>query len=370
MKTIIVFSHLRWGTVFDRPQQIMTRLARNYKIIYVEEPVQTGDVYIASTQVAPNVMALVPHTVGNGLGFNDAQMAVIGPMLKAWLIYHADVEDGYGFWFYTPQALPMKDAFGPEFIVFDIMDEFVPSPSLVKDRETELIRIADVVIAEGPSLTRANLEARPDILSLPSGVDADHYSPTRVSEAEAAARKVDSLQHHIPHPRLGYFGTINERIDLDLLTEITSTDPRWHVVMVGPFEGIDPADVPQHQNLHWLGALPYSLLPKMAHGWDACLIPFKENDSTLLGSPTKTLEYLAAEKPVISTAVPDVVELYGNVVRVGASQDEFIAGIRASLAETDQEKADRIFAGNAIVNAHSWDDVVETIHQAIVTATN
>lgn len=370
MKTIIVFSHLRWGTVFDRPQQIMTRLAHNYKIIYVEEPVCTGDVYIAATQVAPNVKVLVPHTVENGLGFNDAQMAVIGPMLKSWLIYHADVEDGYGFWFYTPQALPLKDAFGPEFLVFDIMDEFIPSPSIVKDRETELIRIADIVIAEGPSLTRANIEARPDILSLPSGVDAVHYSPTRVSEAEAAARKVDSLQHHIPHPRLGYFGTINDRIDIDLITEITSTDPRWHVVMVGPFEGLDPSDIPQRQNLHWLGAQPYSLLPKMVHGWDVCLIPFNVDDSTVLCSPTKTLEYLAAEKPVVSTGVPDVVELYGNVVTVGTDHDAFIEGIKTALAETDQEKADRISAARLVIDASNWNDIVETIHQAIMTATN
>jgi len=368
MKTLLVFSHLRWNFVFQRPQHLLTRLAKHYKILFVEEPVTTGSVYIEANQVAPNVHTLVPHTVEDGWGFNDRQMAVVGPLVKDWLQEHADLTEGYGIWFYTPQALPLKAAFGPDFVIFDVMDEltlFANAPAYLKERETELLQTADLVIAGGPSLARAKQEIRPDTLSLPSAVDAEHYSPTRAMQAEAESHYEDTLEHDIPHPRIGFFGVIDERLDIDLVAAIADANPRWHVVMVGPTAKIDPANLPQRANIHWLGSQPYELLPQLVQGWDVCMMPFAMNDATKFISPTKTLEYMAAEKPIVSTPIHDVIELYGSVVEIGYTHEEFIGHIEMLLNEEPTQVAQRITEGKELVKLYSWDETAEKVHQAI-----
>lgn len=371
MKTLIVFSHLRWNFVFQRPQHLLTRLAKYYKILFVEEPTNTGSVFIEATQVAPNIHTLVPHTVEDGWGFNDRQMAVLGPLVKAWIQENADVTDGYGIWFYTPQALPLKGEFAPDFVVFDVMDEltmFAHAPAFLKERETELLQTADLVIAGGPSLAKAKQVVRPDTLSLPSAVDANHYSPSRAKDAELATREEDTLEHDIPHPRIGFFGVIDERLDIDLLAQVADANPRWHVVMVGPVVKIDPNTLPQRNNIHYLGSQPYSLLPQIVQGWDVCMMPFALNDSTKFISPTKTLEYMAAEKPIVSTAIHDVIELYGSVVEVGNTPEEFISHIEMLLNEDPVNAASRVVEGKELVKLHSWDEVAEKIHIAIEEA--
>ena len=371
MKTIIVFSHLRWNFVFQRPQHLLTRLAKHYKILFVEEPVNTGAVFIESFDVAPNIQTLVPHTVENGWGFNDEQLAVIGPMVKAWVEANADISDGYGLWFYTPQAYTVKGAFGPEFVVFDVMDElsmFAHAPAELKAREKELLQTADVVFAGGPSLARAKQEIRPDTISLPSCVDASHYSPERAKQAELDGHEEDTLEHDIPHPRIGFFGVIDERLDIDLVAALADHDPHWHIVMVGPVVKIDPATLPQRQNIHWLGSQPYSLLPQIVQGWDVAILPFALNDATKFISPTKTLEYMAAEKPIVSTAIHDVVELYGSVVQIGLTPEEFIQHVENFLHEEPVQAAQRVVEGKELVKMYSWDEAAEIVHQAIESA--
>jgi UDP-galactopyranose mutase len=373
MKTLVVFSHLRWKFVYQRPQHLLVRLAKHYQIIFVEEPVPSDSSlqYLLHSQVAPNVTVLVGHTAEHGYGFNDEQMTVMGPMVRNWLRKNVDLSTGYGVWFYTPQALPMKDVLAPEFIVFDVMDElsmFKDAPKQLKDRERELLRIADVVMAGGPSLYNAKKEARPDTICLPSSVDAAHYSPQRSEEAEAETHIDERLEHDIPHPRIGFFGVIDERLDIDLVAAIADADPHWHICMVGPVVKIDPATLPQRPNIHWLGQQDYEVLPQIVHTWDVCMMPFALNDSTKFISPTKTLEYMAAEKPVVSTDIHDVSELYGSNVEIGKTPAEFIAKIQMLLNESDGDKQSRLQRGATLVKHSSWDSTAEIAYQAIEAA--
>lgn len=372
MKTIIVFSHLRWNFVFQRPQHLLTRLAKDFKIIFVEEPVNTGSVFVEASCPQDNITVLVPHTVEHGWGFNDEQIAVIGPLVQTYLNDHDVLDnDQYGIWFYTPQALPLKNYFSPDFTIFDVMDElsmFAHAPAELKEREKELLLTADLVMAGGPSLARAKQTLRPDTLSEPSCVDASHYSPERARAAEAADHSEDLLEHDIPHPRLGFFGVIDERLDIDLVAAIADANPRWHVVMVGPVVKIDPATLPQRDNIHWLGSQPYSLLPQIVQGWDVCMMPFALNDATRFISPTKTLEYMAAEKPIVSTAIHDVIELYGTVVKIGYDYGEFINHIEDILIEEPVQAAARVIEGKALVDHYSWDEMAERVRQAIENA--
>ena len=369
MKTLVVFSHLRWNFVFQRPQHLLSRLAKHYRIVFVEEPIYTdGGPWMYSAVVQPNVTVLVPRTNEEGAGFNDKQLTVMGGMVRDWLSEHVDLSEGYGMWFYTPLALPMKDIMAPEFIVFDVMDElslFKNAPPYLKEREEELLRIADVVIAGGPSLYASKSKVRPDTLNLPSAVDAAHYSPKRVEEVEAVEHLDDRLEHDIPHPRLGFFGVIDERLDIELIEKIAATDPAWHVVMVGPVVKIDPAILPQAHNIHWLGQQDYAILPQLVHSWDVCLLPFALNDATRFISPTKTLEYMAAEKPIVSTAIHDVVELYSHAVAIGNTHEEFIEQIDELLNEGDVAKAGRLQRYSTIVAHASWDAAAERVHEVI-----
>lgn len=375
MKTIVVFSHLRWNFVFQRPQHLLTRLAQYYNIIFVEEPVNTGSVFLEITTAAPNITVVVPHTVEEGWGFNDNQISVIGPMLQTWfndvtndtLIYP---EQGFGLWFYTPQALPLKNYFlASEFTVFDVMDElsmFAHAPAELKEREKELLISADVVFAGGPSLARAKQTVRADTLSLPSCVDASHYSPARAAEAE----KENPLPEDFltQSPRIGFFGVIDERLDIELVAAIADANPRWHLIMVGPVVKIDPATLPARDNIHWMGSQPYSILPQIVQTWDVCILPFALNDATKFISPTKTLEYMAAEKPIVSTAIHDVIELYGSVVKIGYDHGEFINHISDLLNEEPTQAAARVVEGKALVDHYSWDETAERVHQEIEKA--
>jgi UDP-galactopyranose mutase len=177
--------------------------------------------------------------------------------------------------------------------------------------------------------------------------------------------RAEALQGSLPQPRLGFFGVIDERLDLDLVAAVADADPNWQVVMVGPVVKIDPAELPQRPNLHYLGQQSYDVLPQLVAGWDVCLMPFALNESTRFISPTKTLEYMAADRPVVSTPIHDVKVMFGDVVAVCDDSATFIAACRKALAASPSERAKRSAAMAASVARYSWDGTAETIRRAI-----
>ncbi|HEV7912480.1 MAG TPA: glycosyltransferase, partial [Albitalea sp.] len=318
---LIVFSHLRWDFVWQRPQHVLSRLARHHPVLFVEEPVRSeGPPRLERIAASPQLEVLRPHTANAGPGFADDQMAAIREMLATHLQQQGITE--YAVWFYTPMALPLLEGLCPQAVVYDCMDElsaFKNAPAPLRERETQLLQRADVVFTGGPSLYDAKRSRHPNVLCLPSAVDAEHYSPARASVDAPAMQRAQALQSGIAHPRLGFFGVIDERLDIGLIDDLASAHPDWQMVMVGPVVKISPDQLPRRPNIHWLGQQPYGLLPQLVAGWDVCLLPFALNESTRFISPTKTLEYMAAQKPVVSTPVRDVCVLYGDHVRIAAA---------------------------------------------------
>jgi len=217
----------------------------------------------------------------------------------------------------------------------------------------------------GPSLYEAKRLQHPNVLCLPSAVDARHFSPEHARSDAAGMQRAHGLQGTIEQPRLGFFGVIDERLDNRLVAELADADPAWHIIMVGPVVKIRLDELPQRPNLHWLGKQPYELLPQLVAGWDVCLLPFALNESTRFISPTKTLEYMAAEKPAVSTAVHDVASLYGDVVPIAESSEAFVRACKAALAETVEQRNERLRNMSARVARYSWDATAEAIHCAI-----
>ena len=367
MPHLVVFSHLRWSFVFQRPQHLLSRLALRTPVVFIEEPLRCeGPAWIERSSPAPGVQVLRPHTPVDAVGFHDDQLSTLEPLIGEWL--GSEGIDDYAVWFYTPMALPMLQELAPRAVVYDCMDElaaFKNAPRQMRQRETALLKSADLVLTGGPSLYEAKRSHNPNVLCLPSAVDAAHYAASRAVADVDAMRRADAVQGAIVGPRLGFFGVIDERLDIALITALADAHAGWQIVMVGPVVKIDPATLPQRSNLHWLGQQPYELLPQLVAGWSVCLMPFAMNDSTRFISPTKTLEYMAAGKPVVSTPVEDVVVMFGDLVGIAADAPEFIAACEQAMGEGEQAQRERQAAMAEGVAHYSWDETAATISAAI-----
>jgi len=361
MPTLIVFCHLRWDFVFQRPQHLMTRLAEHYNILFVEEPMHTeGQARLEKMAVAPNITVYRPHTPIHQWGFHDDQL----PTLQNLLADLVPEGERPVVWFYTPMALPLLQGLNPSLVVYDCMDElaaFKNPPKQLLQRESALLNLADLVFTGGPSLYEAKKDRHANAHCFSSSVDAKHFRQA----LDSAISHPD--QAHVAGPRLGFYGVIDERFDTELVRQMAASHPEWQIVLVGPVVKIDPAELPRADNVHYMGQRNYDELPKFLAGWDLCLLPFAMNDSTKFISPTKVLEYMAAEKLSVSTPITDVKVPYGDVVAIASTADEYIAACERMLAESDAEKTRLVERMRDIVANTSWDKTASRMHELIST---
>ncbi|HTM01072.1 MAG TPA: glycosyltransferase, partial [Candidatus Omnitrophota bacterium] len=316
---VVVFSHLRWNSVFQRPHHIMTRLAERRDVLFVEEPVTNGAITgLEVTRVAPRIRVVQPHLRVDGPGFGQRQERILRAQLERLL--EREGWDRFVAWLYTPMAVSLAQSLNPRAIVYDCMDEpsqFLHAPAEIRQRERELFECADAVFTGGPSLHEAKRRFHPYAHCFPSSVDLKHFaSATSIPDAREQAR--------LPRPRLGFFGAIDERMDLDILRHLAAERPRWSLVLVGPVVEIERSSLPWGANLRYMGQQPYHDLPGYLAGWDVCLVPFAKNDATRYISPPKVLEYMAADRPIVSTTITDVVQPYGDIVFLGDGPEGFL----------------------------------------------
>ena len=355
MKDLVCFSHLRWGFVFQRPNHLMARAARERRVFFIEEPVEGADEPRLDVSVdATGVMVVVPHLPGGG----DWSTRALHALVTAHLAEQRCIDPIA--WLYTPLSLPLASAVTPSLIVYDCMDElsaFLGAPPELVDRERDLLRQANLVFTGGQSLFESKRDRHPEVHAFPSSVDRAHFEKARSRPDDPAD------QRELPHPRVGFFGVIDERMDLPLLDRLCRECPDIHFVMVGPVVKIAPSSLPCHPNLHWLGKRSYDALPSYLAHWDVAFMPFALNESTRFISPTKTLEYLAAGKPVVSTAIRDVVRPYGEagVVQI-ADESTFAAAIGRALEPASSAVTQ---LADAMVAATSWDATWERMRAFI-----
>lgn len=347
---LVCFSHLRWDFVYQRPQHLLSRCAKDRRVFYVEEPIfGNGSMRLEVREADAGVHVVVPH-LPDGLRSEIAINAVMREMTRQLFIDH-DIDE-YIFWYYTPMALSFTDHFNPVASVYDCMDElsaFKGAHSTLPMLEKQLFRYVDLVFTGGQSLYEAKCDQHPSVHAFPSSIDASHFGKARNINEDPED------QAHIPHPRLGFFGVIDERFDSDLLDRVAAMRPDWHFVMIGPIVKIDPATLPNHPNIHYLGGKKYQELPEYLAGWDIALLLFARNESTRFISPTKTPEYLAAGKPVISTSIRDVVRPYGELklVEIADSPEQLIKAAEKLLAKTG--RTEWLAKVDAFLEHISWD---------------
>ncbi len=241
-------------------------------------------------------------------------------------------------WYYTPMALKIASALKPVGSIYDCMDElsaFKFAPAELKIMEAELFSKAHLVFTGGHSLYQAKKKSHKNIYPFPSSIDKAHFEKARNAVAEPEDQQL------IPRLRLGFFGVIDERFNIKLIREVAHKRPDWQLILIGPVVKIDADDLPKRPNIHYLGCKTYGDLPSYIAGWDFAMIPFEKNESTRFISPTKTPEYLAAGKPVISTSITDVVTPYGdkNLVYIADDSDGFIAAAEHEMSKTELRSA-------------------------------
>jgi UDP-galactopyranose mutase len=358
---LVCLSHLRWNFVFQRPHHLMTRCARERRVFFVEEPIfRAGATARLQIERCGPVTIVVPH-LPEGLsedGCWTAQRLLMRQLIRTQRISE------YLLWYYTPMALAYTDRLSPLAVVYDCMDElsaFKGAPPALKRLEAELMRRASVVLTGGQSLYEAKRHQHANIHPFPSSVDVEHFAQAR--------RITDDPrdQAPIPQPRLGFFGVIDERMDLALLDGLAAARPDWHIVMIGPVVKIDPASLPRRGNIHYLGPKRYEELPGYVAGWDVALLPFARNEATRFISPTKTPEYMAAGKPVVSTSIRDVVRPYGQkgLVRIA---DDVPAFVRACAAAMAEDPIERNTQADAFLRQTSWDGTWNRIRLLVEAA--
>lgn len=360
---LAVFSHLRWGFVYQRPQHLLSRLADRWQVLFIEEPIYADGPARLEVREQDGVTVLVPHTPVHAAGFHDDHIAIVEGLLEGYVAEHGLPVDTA--WLYTPMALPLAHALGANCLVYDCMDElsaFKGAPRQLRQRESALMQQAGLVLTGGPSLFEARKHQHANIHCFRSVVDAEHYAPQNLDRTSPEALHALALQGDLPQPRLGFFGVIDERFDLELLQDMAERHPDWSLVMVGPVVKIDPSSLPRHPNIHWLGMQSYDTLPHLLAGWDVALMPFALNESTRFISPTKTLEYMAGGKPVASTPVQDVGALYASAVAIAPASRPFIEACEILLAEDADARAGRQAEMAGLVAECSWDSTADAIH--------
>jgi UDP-galactopyranose mutase len=330
---LVCFSHLRWDFVYQRPQHLLKRAAQDRRVFFIEEPIfDQGTMKLEMSQRPDGVQVVVPH-LPSGLSSPIAMDTVLADMVLR--MFHNNGINEYVSWYYTPMALSFTYDLSPIAVVYDCMDElsaFKGAPDMLGVLEKELFRRSDLVFTGGRSIYEAKKQQHDAVYCFPSSIDYEHFKTARTISNDPPDQK------HIPHPRLGFFGVVDERFDVDLLDLIARARPDWHFVIVGPVVKIDPASLPQHDNIHYLGTKQYQDLPRYIAGWDVALLLFAINEATRFISPTKTPEYLAAGKPVVSTPITDVIRPYGelNLVEVADGAEQFIQAIERALNSTER----------------------------------
>ncbi|MBC7542011.1 MAG: glycosyltransferase family 1 protein [Candidatus Sericytochromatia bacterium] len=345
---LVVLSHLRWFFVFQRPQHLLTRFAKERRVFYFEEPVfDVDEPTLELKEGSANLWVATPHLPAR---YDESmrQRALSG-LLDTLLVDHG--VESFVLWYYTPMMLPFTRHLRPCAVVNDCMDElsmFHGAPPSLAHLETALMQCTDVMFTGGMSLYEAKRTKHRNLHAMPSSVDVAHFAQARTG------RRDPEDQAHLPHPRLGFFGVLDERLDLALIEAVALARPQWQLVIVGPVVKISESSLPRLANIHYLGAKPYTDLPNYLSGWDVAMMPFAKNDATRYISPTKTPEFLAAGRPVVSTSITDVVRPYGEhgLVRIADTADAFVAAAESCLS---LDRAAWLPKVDTFLNRTSWD---------------
>lgn len=369
--TLLCCAHLSWDNVWQRPQQLMSRFAERCRVIYVdppqidspgESPSKRSELQVRPSSCGVLVLRpILPQWTSSSLQSKLRELQ----QLTLTLLDQAGADPI--MWVFSPMHGLIAQSARPRLrmLVYDCMDDFHsikddPESIGMQRQEQYLLKIADLVFTAGPSLYEARKARHPRIHCFPCGIDMAHFG-----RALDSATQTPAALEQIPHPRLGYFGALDDRIDWPLVLAVAERRPDWHWVFIGPKGPAMRDPLPLAPNIHYLGQQPYQDLPAYLKGFDLCTMPFAHNALTQFISPTKTLEYLAGSKQVVSSSVRDVVERYSDIVEIADGVDGWLTAIGSTLGEPAVLQQARLERAQPIFASSSWDSIVERMWRLI-----
>ncbi len=349
---ILCFSHLRWDFVYQRPQHLMSRFSHQLRVFFIEEPIfhAAKDDY-DFRQTPQGVFVITPR-------LNDEEKSISSIVIRQKILLTQLISkkkiNNFISWYYTPMALKISSHLKPKVTVYDCMDElsaFKFAPVELKLMEAELLKKSNVVFTGGQSLYEAKKHLHQNIYAFPSSIEKKHFEQARNLISQPAD------QSNINGKKIGFYGVIDERFNIKLIDEVAKLRPSWQFVLIGPVVKIDQADLPVRSNIHYLGGKSYKELPSYLSGWDIAIIPFEKNESTKYISPTKTPEYLAGGKPVISSSITDVVSPYSDkgLVHIADTVEEFIQAAELEFSKSEVDYQAWLFEVDRFLKNFSWD---------------
>ena len=362
---LLCLSHLRWSPAYPRAQQLLRRCARDRRVYFVEPPVLDTDSEVTLERVADDggVVVCVPHLPA---GIEPAQAEAHLAYLLDQLVAREDLQRPV-LWLDSPALLAACHHLSARAVVYDCVDPAPlggDAPARVVDRERLLLAHADLVLTPSHALHERLRGEHPAAHAVPSAID-----PAPLARARALVPEPDD-QAAIPHPRIGYAGPIDARLDLALVELVAMMRPELHFVFLGDTAELEAASLPQAPNLHWLGARRPDQLPAYLAGWEVAMLPLVRPGRPELASPTAAPSFLAAGCAVVATSARDVVRPWGEqgLAWIGDSPAAFACAIDNALAEERDRRLARVdrFLAEAGWD-HVWDDVWSLIEAAART---
>jgi len=357
---VVVFSHLRWEFVTQRPQHLMKRFSKHAQVLFVEESIPSdrkSPAHIFSP--SKNITVMQP------IVSSDKYTIQVGKLIRNFM--KQNKWDTPRLWFYSAMFVDMLYQVPHTQVIYDCMDElsaFLGAPESLVMNERLLLSKADTVFTGGKSLYESKRRLHDHVHCFPSSVDKHHFEKALVSKKTSSPKDIE----RIPGKKVGFYGVIDERIDLNLLQELAVLNPDISFIMIGPVVKIAVNSLPNQKNIFYLGGKSYDQLPQYLKEFDIAMMPFALNNSTKFISPTKTLEFMAAKKPIISTPITDVAKIYPQEVTIAENSLEFSKAIRAYLAESVAAKKTREHRQTIVIDQTSWDATAKEM-ESIMTKT-
>ncbi len=353
---IVCISSVDWEPLWTRKQQIMSRLPRSHRILYIEPPISFLSPYkdpdvafkkeMAKKGIRPlsdNIWLLSPPVVlpfaSRLPGINVFNQKVIARRVKSAMQELNFVHPV--LWTYLHTSCDLLGILGERALIYDCVDEHSAydgfNPRLVKAMERKLLARCDLVFCTARGLYESKKEFCKEIYLSPNAADIEHFSQADCAQTPLAEELWD-----LPRPILGFIGAVKEWIDLDLVGEVARMFPDASVVMVGPVGvNVDISGIKQMQNVYFLGHKDRKVLPQYLKGFDVCLNPFKENELTATVSPLKFYEYLASGCPIASVPMPEIMDFDG-LVEFGRGSGGFAEAVSRALKDTPEKKRARL----------------------------
>jgi len=379
---IAIFSTVSWDFLWQRQHHVASELAKKgHSVVYFDDPVYVSSSIFLKRIIAGNklfevkkitdnisvVVLYLPEFRGRLSGYKNSFLRSNFKACMKKLSFVPDVSIFYSLDFValikTLETMRSKIAYdcvddALSFVSSEIKRHLRPESAYSQylNAEVLLIKSSSVCFATANLLYEKILKHNPKCVYLPNAMDFDHFN--------SAAKGIVTLDElsTLRHPVIGFIGALYNWIDVDLICRIAEVHPEYSVLLVGPVAA-ESNQLEKYSNIVTVGAKPYGILPSYLSNIDVCIIPFKLNDITLASNPIKMYEYLAAGKPVVSTALPEVVKVASDLVYVGKDEVDFIKKIEMATLELEHNNGSSVTARMNFARKNSWESRVEVMEK-------